>query len=402
MFRFQCIQCGKIEEKEPVCRCSRCGGILTHLVDENAHREISRKEKNGMNRFHSLLPVKEKIWSLGEGDTPLIDISGDRENREKIHLLVKCEFQNPTGSFKDRGMCVSLSRARELGIRRAVVASVGNASSSAAAYGALNGIDIYAAVPESTTVSKVYQALTYGAKLFKVPGGYSDSHELVKEICAENGLLNLTTTFVNPYNVAGFKTLGYELVEALGDSPDFVLIPIGAGPLLAAVYTAFAELMKRKLISRMPKLVGIQSALCCPVVDAWLEGRDRVSAFCMRKSTIASGINDELRGYTDNGDYVLSLIRKTDGVAVKIPEEDVLVCTHEMGLYGLSVEPASASGLYAFRKLREEGVIQAGSTVVMIATGNGLKNPVKDFDFEPPTVTMADEFQKMTEEKVWR
>lgn len=399
MFKFQCIQCGHIEKKEPASRCGKCGGILVFKNQDSMPREDRPKERaRGLNRYRSALPVEGKIRSLGEGNTPLLDISGEMEQKEGTRLLVKCEFMNPTGSFKDRGMSVSLSRARELGIKKAVVASVGNASSSAAAYGALNGISIYAAVPESATVSKVYQALTYGAKLFKVPGGYSDSHELVKKICAERGLLNLTTTFVNPYNVAGFKTIGYEIAEELKKAPDAVLIPIGAGPLLAAVYQAFRELREKKQVLKIPKLVGIQSARCCPVVDAWKEGKEKVEPYCMKEPTIASGINDELRGYTDNGDYVLKLIRETDGAAIEIPEEDVIRCTHEMGEKGLYVEPASASGLYAFRKLREQGVIKAQDTVVMIATGSGLKNPVKDFFFKPPTITEADQFQEITEE----
>ena len=393
MFKFQCIRCGHTEEKEPVCRCSRCGGILAY-----ADAAAGWGQDRGINRYVRHLPVREKVRSLGEGGTPLIDISEDRDREENICLKVKCEFMNPTGSFKDRGMCVSLSRARELGIRTAVVASVGNASSSAAAYGALNGITVYAAVPESTTVGKVYQALTYGAKLFKVPGGYSASHELVREICEKNGLLNLTTTFVNPYNVAGFKTLGYELAEDLKDAPDFILVPIGAGPLLAAVYQAFEELLCQKKVSKMPKLVGIQSDRCCPVVEAWQKGSRKVEAYCMKEATIASGINDELRGYTDNGEYVLDLIRRTGGAAIGIPEEEVLRWTHDLGRHGLYVEPASASGLYAFRKLREQGVIRRGDTAVMIATGNGLKNPVKDFSFEPPVITEARQFQSIVKE----
>lgn len=389
--RFKCIKCGHIENKEPATICNKCGGILEY--DYELKKPFPDKRKKGMLRYGAALPINgNSLVSLGEGDTPLIELPEEAGKIGVGRLYVKCEFMNPSASFKDRAMCVSFTRAKELGIDTAVVASVGNASSSAAAYGARSGISVYAAVPDTTTRSKVLQALTYGAKVVKVPGNYSDSHRLVRLAAQKYGFFNVTTTFLNPYNVAGCKTLGYELAEQLGEAPDWIMVPIGAGPLIAAVYRAFCDMQELGIIRKMPRLVGIQSDRCYPTVKAFIDGADHVSEWHMTEKTIASGINDELKGYTQDGDYSLNIIRKTNGWAVALSEVEIIESTLRLGRCGFYTEPASASGLVAAQKLRGENIIGPNDCIVMIATGNGLKNPIQELPFDPVTINEPEGF----------
>lgn len=393
--KFVCVKCGHIEEKEPAALCSRCGGILRYEQDNVCKRYIDEIMPNVL-RYRPLLPVEGKeAVSLCEGNTPLADLNEYAQSWGLKRLLVKCEFMNPTASFKDRAMAVSFTRAKELGVKKIIVASAGNASSSAAAYGARAGIDVYAIVPESCTKNKILQALAYGAKVIKTPGQYSESHKLVEDFCKANGMFNVTTTYSNPYNTAGYKTMGYEIYEQLGGSPDWIMVPVGAGPLLAGLYDAFADLNRVLGNVKMPRLVACQVDRCDPIAKAYRERLHCVEAFEMKKGTIASGLNDELKGYTQDGDYTLSCVYNSNGYAMSISEEEVVEATMRMSQSGFYIEPASATGLLVTKRMRAQDIIKKNETVVMIATGSGLKNPIAEFDFKPVTVTDIKELERI-------
>jgi threonine synthase len=164
------------------------------------------------------------------------------------------------------------------------------------------------------------------------------------------------------------------------------MVPIGAGSLLTGLYKAFCELIGFGVIEKMPKLAGVQSDRCCPITKAFLDGSDRVDSWNMRENTIASGLNDELRGYTQDGERTLLHIRLSGGYSIALSEEEIVESTILLGKQGIFAEPAGASGIVAAKRLREDNVIKAGESVVVIATGNGLKNPI-EMVYSPESAT---------------
>ena len=389
-----CTKCGKKVESLSF-ECDKCGGIIT--LEYELPKSFSVKPENpGIYRYDSLLPLDTSIAvSLGEGNTPLLRLARIEEDFDIGEFYVKSEHQNPTGSFKDRAMAVSIPVAHAVGINMIAVASAGNASSSAAAYGAVYGMHVNAVVPEDTTKSKLLQALAFGAKVVKVKGKYSDAYGMLKTSAIKNKWYNVSTTYINPYNVAGYRTVSYELYEQLGKAPDWVLIPIGAGPLLAGVYQGFDDLLKLGEIEKIPKLAGIQSDRCAPIVKAFEEGSAKVDSWKMKENTVASGLNDELVGYTNAGEYTLEMIRKSGGVALSLTEEEIVDSTLLLAKQGIYAEPAGATGVYAARNLRRNGIIKSGESVAAIATGNGLKNPITDLSFDPEIISDQNELEKI-------
>lgn len=354
---------------------------------------LHREMQSGFNRYIKLLPVKE-LETLGEGDTPVVFLTSLAEEIGIKSFSAKNEGMNPTASFKDRAMAVAFSRAREIRAGEAVVASAGNASSSAAAYGALYGIPVYAVVPASTSLAKVAQAIVYGAKIVLVDGGYSDSFMIVKNYGEKYGGFNVSTTYINPYVVAGYKTMAYEIAGQCEKLPDVIMIPVGAGPLLAGLYEGFNDFLKMGLINKIPKLVAIQSDRCCPIVRAFNEEKP-VREWTMTEATIASGMNDELRGYPEDGDRTLSYIRLSEGAAVAVSEQEIINSVHRLGRQGIYAEPASASGIAATAKLKRQGWISNEASVMMIVTGNGLKNPLPTIDLPEIRITSDEQLRQV-------
>lgn len=372
---LRCHSCEKILKKEPVYECPECGGIVDVEYDLRG-KTVQKEELLGVFQYARYLPLTKDAseLSIGEGSTPLV-----RAKKGTLgfgNLYFKLESSNPTGSFKDRGLCVVYAKARELGIEEIAIASSGNASASAAAYSARANRRTIAIVPEATPKEKVAQALFYGAEVLRVPGSYSNSYAYCKELAEKKGFMNATTTFINPYAKEGYKTIGYEIVEQLKRAPDWILIPVGAGPVLAAVYRAFSELLELGATTQIPRLVCVQASACAPIARAFLLGRERVEAEEQPKQTIASGINDGLVGYTRDGEYTLRCIRKSGGTAVMLQESEIEQATCELAEQGIYAEPAGAVGMGALQKLRHSDVIKKEDTVVVLVTGTGFKNPL--------------------------
>lgn len=375
--QLKCRKCGANYPAEQLYECSLCGGALEVDLDYSQIESFSFGDPfKRMWGYESLLPnvASKNIVSLGEGFTPLLESSSLTDKWGiNASLYIKAESLNPTGSFKDRPTSVGVSVAKELGARSIVVASSGNAAASAAAYAAAAGLPCYVIVPDSTDISKVQQALAYGATLFSVPGTYSDAFAFTKVAAETFGFANVTSTYVNPYTVEGDKTIAYELVAQLKQVPDYILVPIGSGPLLTGVLKGFKEMLHFKAIDRLPKMIGVQAAECAPIVNAFNENRPTAEwdASC---ETIATGIADPLSGYTGDGDYTLKSVADSNGLMVSISED---IIQSQLSLIekttGIYCEPAGSVSVSAVPQLFKDGKIEPGSLVVSLMTGSGFK-----------------------------
>lgn len=377
-----CRSCGEVYPIGDYYRCPKCGGIMEIKYDDSKllRREnilSPEPELSGMWKYHHMLPVRhaENIVSLCEGDTPLIKADASAAAfGMNCRLYIKAEMFNPSGSFKDRPSSVGVSVAKEHGHRAVIVASSGNASAAVSCYAARAGIPCAVLIPASTDPGKVAQALAYGAKVFSVRGTFSDAFNLSVEISEHFQLPNITSTFYNPYTVEGDKTIAYELYSQLGHVPDYIVVPIGTGPLLVGVYKGFCELMRMGLIDSMPRMIGVQSSNCCPIVDAFEQGLDRVEPWLGECKTVAGGIADPLVGYEADGELTLSVVRQSGGAFVAVSDAEVLAATAVIQeREGIYCEPTGATTLCGAHKLFASGVIRTDSSVVLLCTGHGFK-----------------------------
>ena len=363
-----CHRCTWRGEISNLYACPACGSSLS-VTYPGTYELSDGTDDEGIWRYRTFLPVASEPVSLGEGDTPLLeaprlDPSGG--------LLLKNETVNPTGSFKDRPVAVAATVARQLSLSGLLCASTGNTGVAVAAYAARAGLPAVCVVPETTPAAKMLQIEAVGARIVRVKGNYSDAYELARAAAEDYGWANLTSTYVNPYMLEGDKTVAFELFEQLGERvSDWVLVPVGAGPLLAAIHKGFEELGVSG-----PRMVAVQAAGCAPVVRAFEAGAKEVREWEDPVETAASSIADPLRGYPEDGTRTLSVVRESGGEAVAVSEEETRKATIDLARSeGLLVEPGAAVAVAAHRKLAEQESIREGETAVIVLTGHGLKDP---------------------------
>jgi threonine synthase len=364
-----CHSCSWRGEISNLYSCPVCGSSL--LVAYAGTYELPNGVVDeGIWRYRRFLPVSadSEPVTLGEGATPTLQT---RRLDPSGGLLLKNETVNPTGSFKDRPVAVAATVARELGLSGLVCASTGNTGVAVAAYAARAGLPAACVVPEATPAAKTAQIGAVGARIVRVRGNYSDAYALAR--AAESyGWANLTSTYINPYMLEGDKTVAYEIFEQLGKRiPDWVVVPVGAGPLLAAIHKGFEELGVSG-----PRMVAAQAAACAPVVSAFESGAKEVSEWEHSVETAASSIADPLRGYPEDGTRTLSVVRQSGGTAIAVSEEETRQATIELARSeGLLVEPGAAVAVAAYRKLAAQAVVSTGERAVVVLTGHGLKDP---------------------------
>ena len=365
-----CHRCSWRGEISNLYACPACGSSLL-VAYAGTYEPPNGTVDEGIWRYRRFLPVSADAdpVSLGEGDTSLLRA---RRLDPTEGLLLKNETVNPTGSFKDRPVAVSATVARELGLSGLLCASTGNTGVAVAAYAARAGLPAVCVVPETTPAAKMIQIEAVGARIVRVRGNYSDAYALARAAAEDYGWANLTSTYVNPYMLEGDKTVAYELFEQLGERvPDWVLVPVGAGPLLAAIHKGFEELGVSG-----PRMVAVQVAGCAPVVRAFESGAKEVHEWEASVETLASSIADPLRGYPEDGTRTLSVVRESGGKAVAVSEEETRQATTDLARSeGLLVEPGAAVAVAAHRKLADQEVIREGETAVIVLTGHGLKDP---------------------------
>lgn len=395
-----CRSCGSLYPVENVYACSECGGTLDVRYDyPDAFNAITSPDGrfSGLWKYRAMLPVKDtdNIVTLGEGDTPLIDVPRIAGLWGcGLRIAIKAESLNPSGSFKDRPCSVGVSMAKELGYRKVVLSSSGNASAAAAAYAARAGMECVVFIPDSTDPNKVVQAQAYGAKVICVRGNVAKSFGMAKECASKFGWINITSTFLNPYTVEGDKTPAYELYHQLnGDVPDYILVPVSVGPLLVAIYKGYEEMRTVGLIEKMPAMIGVQAKNCEPLTRAYDRGENAVQGWPEAFHTVAAGIADPLLGYETEGDITLSVVRRSGGVMVSLTEEELLDATAVIEKRaGLYCEPSGAASVGAVKKLWERGILRRDSTAVCLVTGNGFKysgrNPEK-----PPVIESVEQIE---------
>jgi threonine synthase len=342
----------------------------------------------GVWRYPEFLPevASESRVSLAEGGTPLL-VAPALAKQLGVNLLIKDETRNPTGSFKDRIIAVAASVALEKGARGMVCASTGNAGASTAAYAARAGIPGLVLAPAGAPSAKVAVAQAYGAQWISVDGNYSDAYALAIAAASELKFMNVTTTFVCPYSVEGSKTVGLEILDQMGgDVPDWIVVPIGAGPLLVGIQRAYSLLLEYGRIPRLPRMLAVQPAGCAPIARAQRENQNSVQAWGI-PDTVVSGLADPLNGYEGEGDITLASIRLSQGAAVIVDDQNTIAWVRRLAAgAGVFAEPSGAIALAAVEQARAEGIIVAGETVVCCVTGSGLKDLRSLGRLEAPTV----------------
>jgi len=398
-YEVRCIKCGaRFAKEEVVYTCRHCGGLLEIKYDYSeidAERVVKGavrgvegkasegKARRGVWRFRELLPFAEETApvTINEGETPLYRCERLAEfvGLETGELWVKHEGLNPSGSFKDRGMTVGVTKAVELGVRGVACASTGNTSASLAIFAARAGLPCYVLLPRGkVALGKVAQAVIHGARVFSLRGNFDDALRVVRALCEEERLYLLNS--VNPYRLEGQKTLAFEVAEAFGwQAPDRVVLPVGNAGNISAIFKGFVELKRLGITDSVPKMTGIQAEGAKPVVRAFKEGRAEIVPE-EKPETIASAIRI---GDPVNAAKALQAIRDSDGVAEAVTDEEITEAQVALArLEGIGVEPASAASVAGLKKLVvegegeiEEGEIEKGERVVCVTTGHLLKDP---------------------------
>ncbi len=371
-----CIGCGaEFGLDERVYRCPKCGDILEisfeaeELVE--ASSGIRRDRPISVWRYEPFIPIEEpEPVSMGEGGTRLIKCESLGRELGLKELYVKDEGGNPTGSFKDRGMTVGVSKALKLKVGRVVCASTGNTSSSLAAYAARAGLECLVFIPKGkVALGKLAQAIAYGAKILEVEGNFDQALELAFRLAEGDERFYLLNS-INPFRLEGQKTLAFELVEQLG-VPDKVIVPVGNAGNISAIWKGFKEFKVAGLIDRLPEMVGVQAEGACPVARAFLSGKDEVEPL-EHPETVATAIRI---GKPVNWKKALRAVRESNGKMGIVSDEEILEAQSELARReGVFVEPASASTIAMLKKMALNGEIERDEKVVCIATGNGLKD----------------------------
>ena len=369
---LRCVFCGQEYPLLPRYACNKCQGILEVYYDYTKATNEQVRKSNPLN----LLPVKpEKYIDMGQGNTPLVEEKKIATELGIEKLWLKCEFSNPTGSFKDRPVAVGISKAIEFCQRKVIVASSGNAAAAVGAYAARAGLQSIILVPESTPDEKVMQSLFYGARVVRVEGPYSNCFDLAKKLGERLNIFNLTTTFINPYTVEGNKSVAYELFAQMNSNvPDIIYVPIGAGPLLVGIYKGFCEYHHLGISRKRPRMAGIQAEGCSPIAQAFLAGETEVHGQ-QNPSTIAGGICDGLDGYAQDGSYTLDIIKRSGGFSLAVSDGEIREAQTLLAQKaGIFVEPSAAAAFAGLTKSLRENRIDQDARVVVILTGHGLKD----------------------------
>jgi threonine synthase len=374
-----CGLCGKSHSKSLLQTvCQDCRRPLLAAYDLKAVSAIlSRQDLAGRGsslwRYREVLPVPadEEPVSFCEGWTPLLPAPRFAPKIGLQNVWIKDESQNPTGSFKARGMSVAVSMAKHFGATALAVPSAGNAAGALAAYAARAGLPAHLFMPEDTPRANIVECAATGARITLVKGLITDCAREVARRAAAEGWFDLST-LREPYRVEGKKTLGYEIAEQMGwQLPDVVLYPTGGGTGLIGMWKAFHEMEQLGWISsKRPRMVAVQAADCCPIVAAFNRG-ERFATEHLNASTIASG----LRVPKAIGDFlILDAINESRGTSLAITDAEMLEAVRSVGAAeGLFVAPESGACYAAAGKLAKSGWIRSDETIVIFNTGTGLK-----------------------------
>ncbi|HWP57500.1 MAG TPA: threonine synthase [Candidatus Acidoferrales bacterium] len=373
-----CSRCGKLFSRETPVNLCPCGAPLFVRYDLKAIGRALAKASLAARpptlwRFREFLPVRDdaNIVSLGEGCTPLIEATRTARSLGLTRLWIKDEARNPTGSFKDRGLCLAVSMAKELGIERLAIPSAGNAGASLAAYAARAGIEAHVFMPRDTPRANRLEVEKYGGKLTLVEGLIDECARIVTQRKGAEGWFDVST-LKEPYRLEGKKTMGFEIAERLGwRLPDVIVYPTGGGTGLIGMWKAFQELEEVGWIgAKRPRMVTVQAQGCAPIVRAFAAGREKAEPW-ENAATIASGI----RVPQAVGDFLmLRALRESNGTAVSVSDGEIRDEIAFIGrTEGVFLCPEGAAGVAALRRLTAKTWIKPDEEVLIFNTASGLK-----------------------------
>jgi threonine synthase len=376
---LECAACGLRHEARRLHNlCVECGKPLLVRYDLKAAaasltKEALKGRDSNLWRYHEVLPVEndEHIVSLGEGFTPLVHASRLGAQLGLSELYIKDEGQNPTQSFKARGMATAVSMAKELGVQKLAVPSAGNAAGALAAYAARAGLEAHIFMPRDTPRANVIECEQTGAEVTLMDGLITNCGAEVARRKEAEGWFDVST-LKEPYRLEGKKTMGYELAEQLDwDLPNVIVYPTGGGTGLIGMWKAFDEMEEMGWIgSKRPRMVTVQAAGCAPIVRAFEEGKRFADEFPNAQTT-ASG----LRVPKAIGDFmILDALRASGGIAVAVTDDELIRATKEIGsAEGIFCAPEGAACLPALKKLLSDGSVKQTERIVLFNTGSGVK-----------------------------
>jgi threonine synthase len=378
---IECTVCGRRHEAGRVLTvCAECGQMLAVRYDlprvaAAVTKEALRTRSPGMYRFRELLPLDadETPVTLGEGGTPLLELPRLAAHVGLRRLWAKDEGQNPTGTFKARGLGMAITRARTLGLRGLMIPSAGNAGGAAAVYGARAGIPVAVVVPRDTPEAAVAEAALAGAHVFTVDGTIADAGRVIAAVAPELGWFDLAT-LKEPYRLEGKKTMGLELAEQLGwDAPDVLLYPTGGGTGLVGIAKAYEELAAMGWVTaEPPRFVAVQAEGCAPLARAW-EDKAETTRTVENPFTNAPGLR--VPG-PFAGRQMLRILRETGGFPWTVSEASIVDAQRLMArVEGIWTSPEAAATFAALLQMKDEGRVTPETRVVLILTGAGIKYP---------------------------
>ncbi|MFI5252331.1 MAG: threonine synthase [Bacteroidota bacterium] len=379
---FTHIRCSKCNQeysnKEIHTICPKCGRVLIAEYDlVRAKKMLSPTElahrPHTLWRYRELLPILDdaNIVSLGEGWTPIYETPFLANELGIKHLFIKEEANNPTGSFKARGLCLAVSKAKELGITAASMPSAGNAGGALAAYAAKAKMQAHIFVPRDTPAANIAECSIYGASVTLVDGVISDAGKKMQEMRSGTNWFDMST-MKEPYRLEGKKTMGYELAEQFKwEVPDVIIYPTGGGTGLIGMWKAFREMEEMGwILSKKPKMVSVQAAGCAPIVKAFNEKKS-ISEFWNNAQTTASGLRVP-KAFAD--DLILDILYESHGTAIAVSDEEILHSMKRVGnIEGLLLCPEGAATAAGAEKLKKSGFLSHNDSVLLFNTGSPYK-----------------------------
>ena len=321
-----------------------------------------------IRRWFEFLPVSERtpIVTLGEGDTPLIHSERLSEELE-ADVWLKYEGLNPTGSFKDRGMTVAISKALEEGSKAVVCASTGNTSASAAAYAGRAGLTCAVLIPRGdVALGKLAQAMVHGARVLEIEGNFDRALGLTKQLASAHALTIVNST--NPHRIEGQKTAAFEIVESLGRAPDLHVMPVGNAGNITAYWRGYLQARDAGLVDGLPRMFGFQARGADPIVRSEVVSDPQTMATAIQIGNPASW-----SGAT-------SAAAESQGAIRSVTDDEMLVAYRSLAEEGIFVELASAASVAGLRELKKLELMPRGATVTCVLTGHGLKDPGRALD----------------------
>ena len=395
----ECTICGhRHDVKRVLSVCETCGQMLAvrydfERVQKSITKDALRARPPGMYRFRELTPLDdgEEPVTLGEGSTPLLALPRLAAHLGLRHLWGKDEGQNPTGSFKARGLGMAITKARGLGARGFVIPSAGNAGGAAAVYAARCGLPCAVIVPRGTPPAAIAEAAIGGAKVFTIEGSIATAGKVVARVAPQIGWFDLST-LKEPYRLEGKKTMGLELAEQLGwTMPDILLYPTGGGTGLVGIPKGYEELRAMGwLAGALPRIVAVQADGCAPIVKAFREGAEATAPWD-NPTTHAAGLRVPS---PFAGRQMLKILRETRGDAIAVGEGAIQDAQRLLGrLEGIWTSPEGAALVAALTGMKERGAVAADARVVLVLTGAGIK-------YDPPPLPPAVDLTGADEEIV--